>query len=219
MATFSVHHIAVERSETPAGQSPEAATEGSFEDFFHQHDAEIVGYLWRMTCDEQVAYDLTQEVFLRAWSHFAEIRTYDRPRSWLFRVATNLALNHLRRDSLWRKVSTPLSLFTASPQPHAASISSASVSDAIPATTGDPATAIAEREAIREALLALKPQYRAALVLHSVYGMTCAEIGEMLGLSLSGAKTTLARGREKFRAHYQRDEQDSSGGQSKEGEA
>ena len=50
-----------------------------------------------MTGDRQSASDLCQETFLRAWQRFVAIRAYDRPDAWLFRVATNLALQLTRR--------------------------------------------------------------------------------------------------------------------------
>src|SRR6185437_17044223 len=58
----------------------------SFEAFFRRHERDIFGYLWRMTGDEQAAYDLSQETFVRAWQHFDRIATYERPGGWLFRV-------------------------------------------------------------------------------------------------------------------------------------
>ena len=64
----------------------------AFEAFFWRYERDILGYLWRLTGDEQAAYDLSQETFVRAWQHFDRIASYERPGGWLFRVATNLAL-------------------------------------------------------------------------------------------------------------------------------
>src|SRR4051812_1776109 len=76
---------------------------GDFEAFFARHEREVVGYLWRMTGDEQAARDLTQETFLRAWQRFDQLRGFDQPKAWLFRVATHLALNHLRDQTTGAK--------------------------------------------------------------------------------------------------------------------
>lgn len=160
----------------------------SFEAFFRQHERDIFGYLWRITGDEQVAYDLSQETFVRAWQHFDRIATYERPGGWLFRVATNLALTHQKRAAAPVGAAQP---FSTGNEP----------------SISDPAWRLAESEAIRATLLALPPQQRAALVLREVCGFSCAEVAETLGITLAAAKMTLSRGRDAFRARYTREEQ------------
>ncbi len=74
-----------------------------FERFVQTYEHLILNYLWRMTGDEQSAFDLTQETFLRAWQKFAALKDYDLPKAWLLRVATNLASdtpNPLEGDEL-----------------------------------------------------------------------------------------------------------------------
>jgi len=70
-----------------------------FEGFVHQHERAVLNYLWRVLGNEQSAYDLTQETFVRAWQQFEKISRYEHPRAWLFRVATNLALNQRQRQA------------------------------------------------------------------------------------------------------------------------
>ncbi|HEY7343728.1 MAG TPA: RNA polymerase sigma factor [Ktedonobacterales bacterium] len=160
----------------------------TFEAFFRQHERDIFGYLWRMTGDEQAAYDLSQETFVRAWQHFDRIATYERPGGWLFRVATNLALTYQKRAAAPVGAAQP---FSVGNDP----------------SISDPAWRLAESEAIRATLLALPPQQRAALVLREVCGFSCAEVAEALGITLAAAKMTLSRGRDAFRARYTREEQ------------
>ena len=160
----------------------------SFEAFFRQHERDIFGYLWRITGDEQAAYDLSQETFVRAWQHFDRIASYERPGGWLFRVATNLALTHQKRAAAPVGAAQP---FSTGNEP----------------SVSDPAWRLAESEAIRATLLALPPQQRAALVLREVCGFSCAEVAETLGVTLAAAKMTLSRGRDAFRARYIREEQ------------
>src|SRR5262249_26026356 len=69
-----------------------------FESFVHEHERALLNYLWRLLGNEESAYDLTQEAFVRAWQHFEQISRYEQPRAWLFRVATNLAVNHRQRQ-------------------------------------------------------------------------------------------------------------------------
>lgn len=154
---------------------------GSFEEFFHTHERELFGYLWRMTGDEQTACDLCQETFLRVWQHFAKVSAYERPAAWLFRVATNLALNHLRLRSA-HPAATSLDVFERS--------------------SGDLATEIVECDAVRRALMQLNPRQRAALVLREVYGLSCEEVAHILGTSSGAVKIILWRSRDAFRGHY-----------------
>jgi RNA polymerase sigma-70 factor (ECF subfamily) len=158
-----------------------------FEAFFRAHERAIFSYLYRMTGDEQAAYDLSQETFVRAWQRYDRLSGYEQPLAWLFRVATNLALNH-QRDR-------------ASPVRAALSLDA----DLDPAGS-DPSWRFAERDAIREALLAMAPRQRAALALREVYGFSGEEVAAALGISHAAAKMLLSRAREQFRAQYHKEE-------------
>jgi RNA polymerase sigma-70 factor, ECF subfamily len=163
------------------------ASVDAFEAFFWLHERDILGYLWRLTGDEQAAYDLSQETFLRAWRHFDTLQHYDQPRAWLFRVASNLGINHLRGRSRRGEHTV--------------------ITEDIPnsmALNGDPAFRLAENDAIRRIMLDLPPKQRAAVTLCDVYGFTSAEAAAALGLSHGSLKMSLWRGRERFRQEYQR---------------
>lgn len=152
-----------------------------FETFYRRHEREIFGYLWRMTRDEQTANDLTQEVFFRAWQQYEKVGVYDRPEAWLFRVATNLALNEQRHQQVAGPAAPLLGHERAS---------------------GDHAAALVERAALRDALDHLPVRQRAAFILREAYGHTSDEIAELLGVSRAAAKMTLSRARESLRTLY-----------------
>lgn len=168
-----------------------ARNEGTaeFESFFRTHERAVYACLWRLTGDAQLARDLTQETFLRAWRNFTHVRDYEQPRAWLLRVATNLTFSAHRRA---RHISTR---------------STESLREDETPGHSDSAQALAERDAIERALLALPANQRAALVLREVDGLSCADIAETLGLSRDAAKMALFRGRESFRRHYLRQEE------------
>lgn len=174
------------------GARASAGADADFEAFIREHQRAILNYLWRMTGDEQTAYDLTQEVFVRAWRHFDAVRGYERPRSWLFRVATNLALTGFNA----RKV-----LLTSI--------------DALGADKGpagsDPAWRVVERDLVRAALDGLAPRRRAALTLREVYGCSMAEVAHALGVSEAAARMTLSRARDQFRELYLKERGDEHG--------
>jgi len=164
-----------------------SATE--FEAFFLRYDRQITGYLWRMTGDDQIASELAQETFLRAWQHFDAISRYDQPLSWLFRVATNLARQHHRRMASPMRTTTTLD------------------EDTDPASS-DPTIRFAEQDLVRQTLLQLPIHHRAALILREVYGLSCAEVGSLLNISRDAVKMALWRAREQFRTRYLREEED-----------
>jgi RNA polymerase sigma-70 factor (ECF subfamily) len=174
------------QSATSASVSPAQAE--AFETFFRQYESRIAGYLWRMLGDEQAANDLSQETFLRAWEHFAEISTYPAPASWLFRVATNLALTYLRRRSAPVGAAMPLTDDLAD----------------IESISCDPIAQVDERDEVMQALLSLPAKQRALLVLRGVYGLTTEEAGRALGISLMAARKMLSRAHQQFRDSYQR---------------
>ncbi len=180
-------------SDSSAPAEPRATTQpntDAFEAFFWRYERDILGYLWRLTGDEQMALDLSQETFLRAWQHFDTLQRYERPRAWLFRVASNLGVNHLRGRS--RRGRT---------EPH---LEDTQRIMGPSGDSGDPAQRLAEHEAIRQTLLGLPPRQRAAVTLCDVYGFSSAEAAAALGLSHGSLKMSLWRGRERFRQDYQR---------------
>ena len=155
-----------------------------FDLFFQHYQHRLFGYLWRVTGEEQTAYDLSQETFVRAWQHFRTIKSYERPDAWLLRVATNLMLNQQRRGATPIGRAAPFDVITD------------------PASS-DPTVRLAERDLVQTVLACLAPRSRAALVLREVYGFSCAEVGVALGISRSAAKMVLLRARDEFRVRYQ----------------
>jgi RNA polymerase sigma-70 factor (ECF subfamily) len=158
-----------------------------FEGFFRTHEARLSAYLWRMTGDRQSASDLCQETFLRAWQRYGAIRAYGRPDAWLFRVATNLALQLTRRKKSPVGAAGPLD-------------------DAFEPSMSDPAWRLAERDLVRETLLELPPRARSLLILREVSGFSAEEAAQTLGMSLSAVKIALWRARAQFREVYLRKE-------------
>lgn len=160
--------------------------EAMFDTLFARLERNIYGYLWRLLGDQQAAEDLTQETFLRAWRHIGKVSAYERPDTWVWRVATNLALNERRQLSTWNL--QPLD------------------DDADSPAASDPAMRIAIHDQVHATLLALPPRLRAAITLREVYGLSFTEIAQALNISPANARVTLSRAREQFRQRYQRTE-------------
>lgn len=188
-----LHGYRLSGSDTHQGTSPTPSSSAqdiaAFEEFARQYERGILNFLWRFTGNEQTAFDLAQEVFLRAWTHFATIRAYENPRAWLFRVATNMALNHRREHNV---TIIPLDPMNETSQ-------------------SDPGSHIVESEVVRQTLLKLPEKRRAALILRDVYGFSIAEIATILGMSKDATKMQLYRAREQFRVAYLREEEQCRG--------
>lgn len=158
----------------------------AFDRLFEQHERQIFGYLWRMTADQALASDLCQETFLRAWQHGEQLATYRDPLGWLFRVATNLALNAQRgRQRLLRLV--------------------VRLDDDDGPASADPAGSIVDAELVHQVLQELSPRARAALVLREVYDLSVEEVAQTVGASPAATKKMLSRAREQFRTRYLRE--------------
>lgn len=182
--------LALRKQDAPTDMLTSGTSE-TFDDFIAGRESDVFGYLWRLTGDEQAAYDLCQETFLRAWQQFDEIRHYEQPGAWLFRVATNLALNAIERRATAAGHVIPLR------------------EDVQPAAE-DPAGRVASLELIHWTLLLLPVRKRAALVLREVEGFSMDEIARALDVSASSVRMLLSRARAHFRQRYERYEDDGS---------
>jgi len=149
-------------------------------DLFEQHHAAIFAYLYRMLNDAEWAHDLTQETFLQVLRARQRLPAVRNQRAWVYRIATNVSLNALKRRRR----------FTWLPW------SRANLS--APDTTGQSE----QRMAIEQALAELPPHYRAPLLLYSHYGFSVREVAEALGIQPGAVKTRLYRAREMFRKSY-----------------
>jgi RNA polymerase sigma-70 factor, ECF subfamily len=149
-------------------------------ELYEAHAAELVGYLWKLTGDREVATDLMQDTFIAGMRDEAALREPGKVRAWLFRIATRLAIKRLRRARLIAFV--PF-----------AGIERAS--EGLPDV---------EALAVRAAMRSISPAQAAALVLHYAHGFTRSEIAELVGRSEETVKSRIARGRRAFLAAYER---------------
>lgn len=155
---------------------------------FERHHVEIFAYLHRMVDDREWAQDLAQETFLSAYRARDQLAGIQNPRAWLYRIATNLALNALKRKRRFAWLPWQWHEDRAAP---------ANVAEEV------------GRQALVEAALAsLPPDYRAPLLLYAHYGFKVAEVAEALNLSEGAARMRLQRARELFRAAYRKEECD-----------
>lgn len=144
----------------------------------------LVAYLYRFTGNEAAALDLAQETFVRLYQGRLKFREGSPFPGWIFGIAANLARNHLR----WRQRHPTLPMEEAE--------EGASVSEGDPSLSAE----ASEREkAVREAIAALPPDLREALVLAEYEHFSHAEIATIAGCSAKAVERRVSRAREILR--------------------
>ncbi|HEU5441473.1 MAG TPA: RNA polymerase sigma factor [Ktedonobacterales bacterium] len=170
----------------------------AFDAFFAQHERPLFAYLRRLLPSDDVAVEIAQEAFFRAWMHFAEIQCFDRPQSWLYRVATNLSISALRR-----RQPVPLSQLLGRRRSDDDCDDGQETIEALLVDTLDIEGQTAERDSIARVLRRLSERERAALLLRAVQGFSHEEVAEALGASVANARKIATRAREHFRQLYE----------------
>ena len=213
----------------PAEALPEWAEEAGpvigiedFEDIFSRFQTPLTNFVYRLVGNREQAYDLTQDVFVKAYRALSSGTTIQAAAlsSWLYRIASNTATDALRRRRLisW----LPLSLFNedrgvGAGMPGADSPSSmqqAPAEESLPSSATAFASSydggrfeqqVADREIVQSILQRLPPKYATCLMLYEHEGFSCAEIAEVLNVSPSAVKMRLMRARERFIALYKQE--------------
>ena len=174
-------------------------SEKAYRELLGRYQRPVFSIIYRMIRDRELAEDLAQETFVRV---FNNIDRYD-PRykfsSWIFKIATNLTIDHIRRKSLDTvSIDGSRNAVTAD-QIEATSITLASGDE-------NPEELLLARELggqIEEAIGKLRPEYRAAILLRHVEGREYQEIADILSLPLGTVKTYIHRGRNELRESLQ----------------
>ena len=169
--------------------------ERAYRELVRRYERPIFSLLYRMVRDRELAEDLSQETFVKALNAIESYRPEYKFSSWLFKIANNAAIDHLRRREL-----DTLSLEGS---PHAVT------PDAVEATAlqiGDrgetPLDIVEAKELggeIERAIAQLRPEYRACILLRHVDGRAYEEIAQMLDLPLGTVKTYIHRARNELR--------------------
>ena len=147
----------------------------------------IIHFMYRMVHNQAVAEELAQEVFLRVYRSRETYRAEARFSTWLYRIATNLGVNHARDTRHERNAST-----IYLDQVDSETGTTPDVADSTPGAE----TNLLRRErleAIRQHVLSLPERQRMAVLMHKYEGMDYKQIGEVLKLSESATKSLLFR--------------------------
>ncbi|HLX39101.1 MAG TPA: RNA polymerase sigma factor [Ktedonobacteraceae bacterium] len=165
---------------------------------YEQFKRPIHSYIYRLLGNTEDADDVTQEVFVRACTAWGGLYERDNLSAWLYRIATNLCVDMLRR----RKRISWRSLTPNSGQEDRFDGSSDDGSYLLPDSGGIPE--VAEREHIRQALARIPEEYAVALALSAAQGIPYQEIATILNISPNAAATRISRAKRMFAEQYQR---------------
>jgi len=168
-----------------------AGDEASFDLLLRKHRLPLVNFLFRMVRDAATAEDLAQEVFLRVYRARKQYSPSAKFTTWLFRIATNLALNSVR-DNRHRRADVSIDVKAEEDE----------APRELPAREMRIDEHMIERdrsELIRRAVAALPEKQRAAVLLHKYEEMDYGEIAKVLECSESALKSLLFRAYETLR--------------------
>lgn len=164
-----------------------AGNMAAFDVLLQKYRKPIVHFMFRMVHNQAVAEELAQEVFLRVYRSRETYRAEARFSTWLYRIATNLGVNHARDTRHERSAST-----VYLDEADAETGTTPDVADATPSAEAN----ILRRErmmAIRQHVMALPDRQKTAVLMHKYEGLDYKQIGEVLKLSESATKSLLFR--------------------------
>jgi len=170
-----------------------AGDDSAFEYLVQKYRRQMVSFMYRMSHNSAVAEDLAQEVFLRVYRSRANYEASAKFTTWLYRIATNLAVNHAR-DTRHERPENTVNL----DQPD----SETGQTPDVPDSSMTVEEAILRRErlaAIRQKVQALPERQKTAVLMHKYQQMDYKQIAEVLKLSESATKSLLFRAYETLR--------------------
>src|ERR1051325_374889 len=163
-----------------------------FEAFLRNYQDLVFSTAMRLLANRAEAEDVTQDVFLKAYERFGDLRESKTAGGWLRTVATNMSLNHLTRyRARWSFFSE---IFTSHDEGE-----ETQVEFAAPDNVEDALAATDRRTLVEQALQKLPAAQRVPLVLYHLEGLRYEDIAVKLGVSLGKVKTDIFRGREALR--------------------
>lgn len=155
----------------------------AFAEIVDHYQNQISSYIYRITGDYEVAKDLAQDTFIKAYTGILKTNSKLSFKAWLYRIATNNARQHNRRRKLISFI--PFSCFSEH----------SSVFQAQPDQTEN-------RLIIKQILSKISPDQRICLVLHFVEGFKYREIADILGITKDAVSKRIARASKKFQILY-----------------
>jgi len=167
----------------------------AFEELVHHHDRAVLRLALRLTGSESDAQDIYQEAFLKAYKKLGSFRFESCFSTWIYRIVTNLCMDHLRRKHLRNEHGSEVATAEGENYDRLDAVSAG--------RTSEPDTALARRELgfrINSALQRLTPRERVIFELKHYHGLKLRTIGAVISASEQAVKTSFFRATQKMRA-------------------
>jgi len=170
-------------------QTAVAGREASFEELVRRYQRPIAAYVYRMVGDYDSALDLTQEVFIKVYNSLARYRSEFKFSTWIYKIAHNAAIDHLRRHAVREQTLTG----SVEGERREVAIESRRL------TPEQESERKERRSEIESVVQLLQASYRELIVLRHSHDLSYDEIAEVTGLPLGTVKNRLFRAREAMR--------------------
>ena len=170
-------------------QTAVAGREASFEELVRRYQRPIAAYVYRMVGDYDAALDLTQEVFIKVYNSLARYRSEFKFSTWIYKIAHNAAIDHLRRHAVREQTLTG----SVEGERREVAIESRRL------TPEQESERKERRSEIESVVQLLQASYRELIILRHSHDLSYDEIAEVTGLPLGTVKNRLFRARETMR--------------------
>lgn len=167
----------------------------AFEELMTAYQKQVYNLTLRMTGNPEDAMDLSQEAFLKAWRGLTSYRFDSAFSTWLYRLTSNVCIDFLRRQKKQKTV--PLQYVNDEEEREL------ELPDPNPGTEEQVLQQM-ERARLAAAMGKLEPEYREALTLRVIQGLSYTEIAVILNIKEGTVKSRIARAREKMRCMMQK---------------
>ncbi len=163
------------------GSPARTSADAFVEELFQKHHGEIYAYLVRMLRDSELAADLTQDAFIKAYRAHDSLQDPAHARAWLYQIAHRVALDEIRRRKIVRFLPWTGESYGSAPSAEHLAMEGRLSSD------------------LQRALARIPERQRAALLLAELHDLTGLELASALGVSHVAARALLTRARDSLR--------------------
>ncbi len=191
-------HLPLDLANLPDADVAQLAKEGrevAFRELVRRYERPVFSLIYRMVRDREIAEDLAQESFVKVLNHIDRYRPEFKLSSWLFKIANNVTIDHLRKKQL--------DTISIEGSPHATTTTEVESTSFQLRSHGESALEELESKelgsAIERAIAHLRPEYRSCILLRHVEGRSYEEIAATLDLPLGTVKTYIHRARHELR--------------------